>query len=246
MNTNASSLDRRANGVSIMRWLLWREYRLNRLILAFAALLLLLPYVIALLATGIAVITGESTREFPEMAIAYSYILSLATVFLLAGNAIAGERADRSAEFIAYLPVQRWRMLTSKLLLSLIAFAVILGFNTLMTVILFGPVDVTDRQFWTIVMLFSMGVLSYGSSWLASSLQSSPVIAITTGFVTTGLVSFCAFFIHVRTLTESLEPVDIDEYLIKPMVMWYATISLPVAIVCFGVGTWYYLRGSKA
>ena len=229
-----------------MSWLLWREYRLNRLILAFAAVLLLLPYVIALLATGIAVITGESTREFPEMAIAFSYALSWLTVFLLAGNAIAGERADRSAEFIAYLPLQRWRMLTSKLLLSLIAFAVILAFNTLMTVILVGPVDVTKGQFWFIVMCFSGGLLSYGSSWLASSLQSSAVSAITTGFVTTVLVSFCASYIHVRTLTENLEPVDIDEYLIKPMVIWNATISLPVAIVCFGVGTWHYLRGSKA
>jgi hypothetical protein len=52
--------------------------------------------------------------------------------------------------------------------------------------------------------------------------------------------------IHARTLEESLEPVDINEYLIKPMVMWNAAISLPVAIVCFGAGTWYYLRGSKA
>jgi ABC-type transport system involved in multi-copper enzyme maturation permease subunit len=229
-----------------MRWLLWREYRLNRLILAFAALLLLLPYVIALLATGIAVITGESTREFFGEAIAFSYSLSWLTVFLLAGNAIAGERADRSAEFIAYLPLQRWRMLASKLLLSLIAFAVILGFNTLMTVILVGPVDVTNRQFWTIVFYFSLGLLSYGSSWLASSLQSSVVFAITTGFVTTFLVSFCAMGIHVWTLEESLEPVDINEYFLKPMVMWNAAISLPVAIVCFGAGTWHYLRGSKA
>ena len=30
---------------------------------------------------------------------------------LLAGNAIAGERADRSAELIAYLPVNRWPMI---------------------------------------------------------------------------------------------------------------------------------------
>ena len=40
---------------------------------------------------------------------------------LLGGNSIAGERVDRSAEFLAYLPVSRGRILASKLLVALAA-----------------------------------------------------------------------------------------------------------------------------
>ena len=101
-----------------MIWLLWREYRRNRWILAAGAMLLLLPSLNALRA-------GSADIRL-ALFVGYCFFCSL-TVALLAGNAIAGERADRSAEFIAYLPPGRWRLLASKLFLSLIRVTVICG-----------------------------------------------------------------------------------------------------------------------
>ena len=103
-----------------MKWLLWREYRLNRLLLMTGATLLLLPYAIALFDLGWDAWWGSSqspraenaARRF-EVAAFFSIVISQLTLALLGGNAIAGERADRSAEFLAYLPVSRWRRLAA-------------------------------------------------------------------------------------------------------------------------------------
>ena len=61
----------------------------------------------------------------------YSLALSQLTVALLGGNAIAGEAADCSAEFIAYLPLSRPRLLAGKLSLAFSAAVSIWGPNLL-------------------------------------------------------------------------------------------------------------------
>ena len=120
----------------MMNWLLWREYRLNRLILAFGAVLILAPYLIAVIYSGLSIVLGDSIDGNFETAAVWSFVITWALMLvLLPSNAIAGERADRSAEFISYLPLLRGRMLASKLLLSLIAFSVLLGINALMLTI---------------------------------------------------------------------------------------------------------------
>ena len=86
-----------------MKWLLWREYRLNRWILITGAVLLLLPYLITLivLCWPNAISTGANhIVDSLIVAAFYSLGISQLTVALLGGNAIAGERADRSAEFL--------------------------------------------------------------------------------------------------------------------------------------------------
>ena len=55
----------------------------------------------------------------------YSLIISQLAIALIGGNAIAGERADRSAEFLCSLPITRKRILASKLLISLAIILVI-------------------------------------------------------------------------------------------------------------------------
>ena len=105
-----------------MNWIIWREYRLNRLILITGVFLLLLPYLVALIALlwpkAPALTAPHVTKLFVGAAF-YSLALSQVAVALLGGNAIAGERADRSAEFIAYLPLPRKRLLGAKLSLAL-------------------------------------------------------------------------------------------------------------------------------
>ncbi|MGI9427834.1 MAG: hypothetical protein ACR2NM_04205 [Bythopirellula sp.] len=229
-----------------MNWLLWREYRLNRLILAAGAVLLLLPYVVALVAVGALVVMEEPIEGILEGALAWSLLSSWIAVLLMASNAIAGERTDRSAEFLAYLPLPRKQLLAAKLLLSLIAVATMLGFHTLASIICFGPAEtVRNVDPRLLTTLISILLLTYGASWLMSSLQSSVVVAAVSGFVTTVLVLFCvAYFVGAR-IEETTEPVDVDEYVLKPMIMWMIASSLSVAVVCFAIGTWKYLRTTE-
>ena len=80
-----------------MSWLLWREYRRNRWILAAGAAGVLLPIIIA--------VVFDLNRSSGFIgAFFLSCVFSQMTVALLAGNAVAGERSDRSAEFIACAP----------------------------------------------------------------------------------------------------------------------------------------------
>ena len=73
-----------------MKWLLWREYRRNRLILATSGVLVLLSCVFAFI-----------LELDPDDLVApdgfFVLVFSVLTLALLAGNAIAGERADRSS-----------------------------------------------------------------------------------------------------------------------------------------------------
>jgi ABC-type transport system involved in multi-copper enzyme maturation permease subunit len=231
-----------------MSWLLWREYRLNRVILAAGAVGLLTPYVIALLVVGIASMIGERPRDAFEIACIWSIVLSLATVAMLAGNAIAGERADRSAEFIAYLPLQRRRTLASKWLLFLITLAVVTGVNVLLAVIILGPSNFA-RLFGPVEALhvLSWFLAIYGFCWLFSSLSSSPVLACASGVT-------LYFLLYGVVLTVVLSVADgrlegIPEYvpgLAKDfehqMNAGHAVIVVPAAIACYCIGTWLYLR----
>ena len=224
-----------------MKWLLWREYRLNRLILATGAVLLLLPYLFVLRALGAH--ANYVIRELVDAAY-YSLFLSQLTMALLGGSAIAGERADRSAEFIAYLPLARTRLVGAKLSLAFLATVVIWGTNLLV--------------FWTLMSLFPRfqsdpdssynfaafmasdyyiaitGLTFFGVSWLISSFQSSTVFAVCGGLVVPLLI-FIGLLMEAESSVQEWTP---DEFTVE---IWYATICPILAVVCFSIGTWYYL-----
>ena len=230
-----------------MNWLLWREYRLNRLILITGAVLLLLPYLIL----GIEVLFegANSSKEF-EGAFSLNVMFAWLTVSLLAGNSIAGERADRSAEFIAYLPLPRWRMLVSKLLLLLITTAAIGSVNLLAGLIFVGPVELFTERFQevsSLAVFFAVNfIVIYGVGWLFSSLQSSPVFASVAGFIAFMLIIGCAWGVAGLAIGESskYDPIPLEP-MVEHAFLLNAMIGIPVAIVCFCIGTFCYLRGSE-
>ena len=104
-----------------MKWLIWKDYRLNRLIFITALAFLVGPHLLA----AILIWYGAEPPNARGLFFAGSTLYSLAFLqlafALLGGNSIAGERMDRSAEFLAYLPVSRGRILASKLLVALVA-----------------------------------------------------------------------------------------------------------------------------
>jgi ABC-type transport system involved in multi-copper enzyme maturation permease subunit len=110
-----------------MSWLIWKDYRLNRAIVIMTVVLLIGAHMAA-----VAVAFYESSVPEGSRLLGYlteSSIESLVFLQLmlgvLGGNLIACERANRSAEFLAYLPISRGRILASKILLAIGLFAVI-------------------------------------------------------------------------------------------------------------------------
>ena len=93
-----------------MTALLWKDYRLNRLVLFIGVLLLVGPILIAVGSNYYSRWRTGSICAWPDLLVhteITSLAFSLLTIGLLGGNAVAGERMDRSTEFLAYLPPTR-------------------------------------------------------------------------------------------------------------------------------------------
>jgi ABC-type transport system involved in multi-copper enzyme maturation permease subunit len=217
------------------------------LILITGAVLLLLPYLL----NGFEVLFegANSSKEFEGVFIS-SCLFSWLTVSLLAGNSIAGERADRSAEFIAYLPLPRWRMLVSKLALMLIVAVVFWSASLLAALVFVGPAELFASRFpkglsFAAFIAINL-VVTYGVGWLFSSLQKSPVLASVAGFVAGILTLGCAWGVGHVTMPEPSKyvPQSFESMAVNAFV-WNTMIGLPIAIVCFCIGTWYFLRNSE-
>lgn len=183
-----------------MKWLLWREYRLNRCILATGIVLILLPYLLAVI------------LQYDSLKLSGVWFLitgsGYVTVALLAGNAIAGERADRSAEFIAYLPLGRWRIVASKLVLFLITFAVICSFTAWVAEQVTPPAEVAhiiDLRGFVIALL-----IIYGVGWMFTSFLSSPTYASLVAFCSLVLVSAGVVTVagYVGVPTDSMSSIE--------------------------------------
>jgi len=232
-----------------MKWVLWREYRLNRLIRIVGAVLMLLPYVFVLIELAVRQWLEIYVPQSPPSGIVlfggaalWSTVLSLLTLTFLGGNAIAGERADRSAEYLAYLPLSRLRRLAAKLVLALGTAVSIWGFNLLVLFVLYVIILVTRPELPSVqpddvlvpAGLFALsGLVMFSVAWLVSSLQSSPTFAVCAGLVAPWLLALAlqgaAFFY--------------DPNRFGPIVaIGYAVTCLVLAVACFSTGTWYYLR----
>ena len=79
------------------------------------------------------------------------------------------------------------------------------------------------------------GLVFYGVSWLISSFQSSPTFAVAGGLITPILVGM--------GLVAMAWAMDMDEPSLKRFMRnGFATIFPILGIVCFSIGTWYYLK----
>ena len=226
-----------------MRWLIWKEYRLNRLVLIAGATLLILPHAVILMLAWYEL--GPSVGGMPLWSgcFFFSSLQSVAvaqlTMVLLGGNAIACERLDRSAEFLAYLPISKRRTLAGKLALALLTAALIWVPN--MLILLLATRDLpelrTARDFqmmWEIPRYVALtGLLWFCVGWLLSSIAESPTFAICVGLISPALV-----LLGIEGLGWALG-YSLDETTVGS---WYRWTCLGLAAACFVAGTWYYLR----
>lgn len=233
-----------------MKWLLWKDYRQNRLVVFVGLFLLVLPYAVVACAMGWDVFVRDrsvvTSRWYETFVIAgaYSLAISQLTVALIGGNAIAGERADRCSEFLYSLPFARRRLLASKLILAL-AVVVVIWFVNGVTICALIQVPLVQLFDHDKLVPFAAGFAVTGLTffciaWLLSSFGASPVLSVCGGLLTPILVS------------SSISIVDwlyFDSSLLRESRMsgfhfflWYCSICVVFDVVCFSVGTWYYLR----
>lgn len=220
-----------------MRWLIWKEYRLNRLILFVGLGLLLAPHVFATIA---ALFHPDEIRQFFHISTGYSVVTTQLLLALLGGNAIAGERADRSVEFLACLPFSRVQNTISKLVLAPAMFATVWIVNLLiLCVVSPGPVTMANsRAALGVIAIIGVTSLTFFCvSWLISSLLNSAAYSAAIGIISPMVVIMGIQGVVWLLGMDTRGPSGglFFEY-------WYAGICLLLSIASFVAGTWCYLR----
>ena len=168
--------------------LVWREWRRSRTILfvALGIIVALLLLVFSQPQTPPEAAGGE-IRVVGSMAVVgyfASWIAVHVSVFLLpmiAANSLAGERADRSAEFIAPLPVSRAVRLMAKVVL-LAAVAIALWAPMLVVASLLRSSQLVKADDYRLGlgllgMIATFTLLATALAWLLAAWVESPVIA---------------------------------------------------------------------
>jgi hypothetical protein len=236
-----------------MKALLWKDLRVNRPVLLTGAVLLLAPLLItSLYNLHVGSLAGHPAPWYVTWALGgvWSTVLSLLTVALLAGNAVAGERADRSAEFVAGLPISRRAIITSKAIVALGATIVIwailllIVFGLAPTRLSYGDVGCYRSAFEAAeAELLAQGrreilpfaalatVLIFGIAWFSSSFFASPVLAAGSGIA-------APMVIGMIMATANRFGADLGNGV-------YALSCVIVGIVAFVAGTICFIRGKR-
>jgi ABC-type transport system involved in multi-copper enzyme maturation permease subunit len=225
-----------------MKWLLWREYRLNFQLLIAGAALLVLPYLFTLgvfLWPTAKQASGSQIAEGFAVAAVVSYALSQITIALLGGHIFAGERGDRSAEFMAYVPVSKNRRLLSKLSLTTIVTALVWSINLLVLWSLHNlvPWQTKPSVLFDAKTVALTGLMMFCVAYFISALQSSPSFAACGGLATP-LIIMIGLSIAYELAYEEWNSQARNRF----MDNGYSSISLALSAVCFTLGTWYYLK----
>ncbi len=226
-----------------MRALLWKDWRINRFVLIVGTVILFLPYLfflIHIIYTQWYWPVGQMRHWNYEIVTACAYfslILSLVPIAMLGGKAMAAERADRSAEFLAYLPPSRRSLIASKIILavgaSLVIWIVNLGNLMVLAPRMPGAPPLADGALWQtpgtgVLVLGGTTVLIFGVAWLLSSFVASSTVATGCGVITWFGIYGGLASVHL------LHPF--------PILGWYYTLCLTVGILGFTAGTVVYLR----
>ena len=228
-----------------MKWLFWKDFRHNLPIVIFGLILLLLPHLFALWGMYLQANSGSKLpwQDNFVMSNLWAFILSQLTVAVASGNAIAGERADRSAEFLGSLPIARRKILASKLLFALAIIAAIWVTTGLIVWSLrleptaknvYGQSDLALLCSFAAVAI--SGAAIFGPAWLLSSLVSSPTIAVCGGLATPLVVWLGIMFVH------NLCHPNWNDVSESSLGLSYAGVCLALGIAGFVAGTWCYLR----
>jgi ABC-type transport system involved in multi-copper enzyme maturation permease subunit len=172
----------------MLRALIYKDLLANRLPLLLAACLLVASYVAAAIiySQDGALAVQSGARRVGSVLMAGSLVshgLAQLSLAVLAGNLIAAERVNRSAEFLAYLPPSRGMVLSAKAIV-LAGAALVLLFIPLVVggLAAFITETISADSFRRIAILVAsisaLGLCASGVGWLASCCLDSNALAI--------------------------------------------------------------------
>lgn len=224
-----------------MNWLLWKEFRQNLPVVIAGVIFLLTPHLLALYAACWDLYHGyflwERCCRYVLVSSFYSIVLSQLVVAAIGGNAFAGERIDRSAEFLASLPISRRRILATKLLFAFIVVGTIWLSNGMVLMSLSHPgmwISPDQQDIPRILAEAALvGSVFFSVAWMFSSFLNSPTYAALAGILTPAIywtgILFCAFMFQLNYL--HLHGLDI--------IRWLCLATAPISFV---LGVCFYLR----
>jgi hypothetical protein len=244
-----------------MSWLLWKDYRQNRVAFYSALFFMAFPHLFAVFAVCCDVWLeqhrepGVLLSRRPDQWIGYfatatvcGFVFSQLSIAVVGGNAFAGERADRSAEFLVSLPISKGKIILSKLIVSLALALAIWLISSLILASLAAAhgelsFDTRGRANDFADMGRVIGCVAIVSAtffcvaWGLSSFLTSSTFSVLGGLFTPLLVVWgimlVGYFLHV----------DFDRQdggnLLR---LLFNAVCLTISPLCFGLGTWYYLR----
>ena len=217
-----------------LRALLWKDFRINRMILFVGAVLWLVPYIYFLKMKAIS--SSSSSPNYFQALVDGSLGSMLAFILAIAlfgGNALSSERVSRSAAFLAYLPPSRAVVLISKAISAIIPCVLIFGVNLLVFVILHttGLWHVRLDTVKTITSIPAAAVSVFGVAWAVGFLLKSPAIAASCGIVAP--IAIIAAVKYYRGGWWAGFPFQA-----------YCITTLTVGVLGFVVGAFCYLRAN--
>lgn len=222
-----------------MKSLIWKDYRLSRSLLLLVAGTWVLLYLVGV-GTQLASTWPRppSMVEWAEMLHAYGaawLYLTMCFAGLLGGHAIACERSDRSANFLACLPPTKWQILSSKLVVAMATLAAMWGWALLSVygvAASLSPVPVDDdRQLVTLPGIASVCVLTFGVGWMASAMFEKTTLPI--------------LFALLSPVAVSVVLILFGNLLGVPMVRvsdWTNMACCVAGATALVAGTWHYCR----
>lgn len=220
-----------------MKALLWKDMRINGVLIAYALGVSIGVYIAMIGVNGIFEWqTGFPWQSWPRLlalAAMLSLVLEFATALLMGACAFASERGDRTAEFMAYMPVSRGRIIGSKTLLILIVFAFIgvLNFGVLLAVGGRQGTESMDSIWNTTRMFVTMSMCMFGCAWFVSTMSRSHGLSAAAGvFVPLGCAGVMLSWTKLMGWSE--------DWLDRWVPITYAILGT----AGYMGGVWYYLR----
>lgn len=235
--------------------LLRKDWRLNRPVVIGSVAMSVVPYVVALLLQWIyPPHRGNTQTTYLEVGVMTAMFCLAITVVMASaygGVAFAAERRDRTAEFLALLPVRRSQIVVSKLAVAFACVAAMWTFHTAIIGVcgyLVAPTgdhraafgDVFDDAFTICIPVI---LLSFGIAWLMSSFLQGPSLAAGLSLGATALILFVTCVVTAKAVDtwsalEDRTTLDNSPYVRSAV----QSVGVGVGVLSVCVGAGVYVR----
>ncbi len=221
-----------------MNKLLWKDYRLTRPLLILCAAVWGMLYLV-----GVGTQLAMAWPRLPTLDDWAGMLISCGTVGmylticfagLFGGHAIACERSDRSANFLACLPPTKGQILTSKLVVAVGTLAAMVGwvlFSLYVIAARLSSEPIVLGEMATVPGLATVSVLTFGVGWMASAMLEKTTVPIVLALLSPVAVGGALILVGSAL---GIPMVRVSE--------WSNPVSFIVGTATFAAGTWHYCR----